>query len=113
MITKMESTHYHVQDMDRAVRYYEGTLGLPLKFRDGDEWAEFKLEGGKFALERNHHDTAPAPGPTVTFRTDDLDALLNALTKAGHSVGEPEQRPYGRLVETYDTEGNVLMLLGD
>ena len=114
MITKIESTHYHVEDMDRALRFYEGVLGLPLKFRDGDEWAEFKLEGGKLALERNHLGSKPAPGPTLTLRTDDLDGLIGALTAAGFPPrGEPEQRPYGRLIEAQDPDGNLLMFLGE
>ncbi len=113
-ITKLESTHYHVGNMDRAVAFYEGVLGLPLKFRDGDEWAEFKLDNGKFALERNHLGSAPAPGPTITLRTDDLDALIRALTAAGSPPsGAPEQRPYGRIIEARDPDGNLLMFLGD
>lgn len=112
-IIKLESTHYHVENMDRAIAFYEGLLGLPLKFRDGDEWAEFKLENGKFALERNHLGAKPGPGPTVTLRTDDLDALTAKLSAAGIAPnGPPEERPYGRLVEIADPDGNLLMLLG-
>ncbi len=35
-----------VSNMDRAVRFYTGVLGMKLAYRFGDEWATLKTEDG-------------------------------------------------------------------
>ena len=43
MIEKLGNVFYRVPDMDAAVTFYSQVLGLPLKFRDGNNWAAFDV----------------------------------------------------------------------
>ena len=79
-----------VDDLDAAVAFYHDTLGLPVKFRDGDRYCA--IDAGGFTLglaareERIVNEAAP------TFRVDDLDQSLSAMIAAGASVVRPPQR---------------------
>ena len=42
---------YPVFDLDRAVEFYQKVLGIKPLFHRKD-WAEFKLEGQRFALQQ-------------------------------------------------------------
>src|SRR5918997_3567471 len=56
-----------VGDTDRAVQFYEGTLGLSLAKRDGD-WAEVETDGLRIGLNGREPEGAGADGgPVVTF----------------------------------------------
>lgn len=37
---KTSSVYYYIRDMDKAVEFYTNTLGLPLKVRFDNNWAE-------------------------------------------------------------------------
>jgi catechol 2,3-dioxygenase-like lactoylglutathione lyase family enzyme len=61
-----DHVYYWTRDMDRAVAFYEGTLGLELVHRSGDGWAEFRAGPVKLALHGIEGDDLPAGGTTST-----------------------------------------------
>jgi catechol 2,3-dioxygenase-like lactoylglutathione lyase family enzyme len=45
-VEKVKYTYLVVDDMDAAVAFYRDGLGLRLKFRDAERWAEFEAGNG-------------------------------------------------------------------
>lgn len=113
MVEKIQNVFYRVADMDRAVGFYGDTLGLPLKFRDGDKWAEFDAVNVSIGLELAEGQGNPgAGGGTVVLRGPDLDGLLDRVRAGGgRTIGEIEQRPYGRIARFADPDGNEVNYL--
>jgi catechol 2,3-dioxygenase-like lactoylglutathione lyase family enzyme len=105
MIDKLGNVFYRVPDMDAAVAFYAQVLGLPLKFRDGDNWAAFDLAGVTLALEGG----APA-GATVSLRVSGLDQVVAHLRQSGARVSEPVEGAHERRAELTDPAGNTLVL---
>lgn len=113
MIEKVQNVFYRVADMDRAVGFYGGVLGLKMKFRDGDKWAEFDAGNVSLGLELlEGQGTAGAGGGVVVLRGPGLDDLLARVKGAGYAaIGEIEQRPYGRIARFSDPDGNEVNFL--
>lgn len=94
-----------VSDLDAAVRFYEGTLGLRLvERRDHGEFAEAEFDANGTTLVAYVTGSAGQAGHTLAgFRVDDLDAAMEEL------------RGRGVTFEDYDlpglkTEGGVAQL---
>ena len=101
-----------VGDTDRAVQFYEGTLGLSLAKRDGD-WAEVETDGLRIGLNGREPEGAGAEGgPVVTFQPDGgLEAAMQELQEKGvdFAAGISEHE-WGRVVTFQDPDGNDLQL---
>lgn len=83
-IQKIGNVFYRVDDMDRAIEFYEKTLGLTLKFRDGNQWAAFDVAGVTLALEgQAQRERESGGGATVSLRVSDLDSAALELTRTG------------------------------
>ena len=62
---------FYVQNLDRAIDFYTHTLGMPLKVRHGNHWAEVNagnISIGLHPLEEGETLTGDAGG-TVSFGT--------------------------------------------
>ena len=108
MIERIGNVFYRVRDMDAAVAFYGETLGLALKFRDGDRWAAFDVNGVTLALESGL--PTGDGGATVSLRVRDLDGLVEALRGRGADVGEVTTGPHERRADLSDPSGNHLVL---
>ncbi|HJZ61809.1 MAG TPA: VOC family protein [Miltoncostaeaceae bacterium] len=107
----VETVYYRICNMDNAIAFYEGVLGLELKRRAGNDWAEFSVGGVDLALEGELATRPHQGGATVVLRSGDVRALEAHL--AGHSVqrGEVEDLGGALLLEFYDPDGNRLMAI--
>jgi catechol 2,3-dioxygenase-like lactoylglutathione lyase family enzyme len=107
-IQRIGNVFYYVPDMDAAVNFYTGVLGLTLKLRDGDRWAAFDVGGATLAVEGG----APGGpgGATASLRIDDLDTFVQDLRARGAQVGDIETGPHERKAQLKDPAGNVLVL---
>jgi catechol 2,3-dioxygenase-like lactoylglutathione lyase family enzyme len=107
-----DHVYYWTRDMDRAVAFYEGTLGLELVHRSGDGWAEFRAGPVKLALHGIEGDDLPAGG-TIVFRVEDLDAARWALQQRGVAFDghEAEVPGVGRFDTFHDPDGNPVQLI--
>jgi lactoylglutathione lyase len=88
----------YVSDMERSVRFYRDTLGLPLRFQSPD-WSEFATETVTLAL---HGGGTPREGPPVSggpvagtvatgFQVENIRAAFAALSARGvRFVMEPK-----------------------
>jgi predicted enzyme related to lactoylglutathione lyase len=110
---------FWVSDMDRAVAFYRDALGLSLRMRHEDAWAELEAGavriglhgGGEAAAPRA--DEATARGGTVVFAVHDLDASKAALEERGvvfeNHLGEVPG--YARYASFADPDGNPMQLI--
>ncbi|MGH2712003.1 MAG: VOC family protein [Actinomycetota bacterium] len=113
MLGPIDHVYYWVSDMDRAVKFYEGTLGLTIKRREGSNWTE--IDGGAihFALH-GAVDARPVQtgGATVSFEVKDLDRTRTELEGRGvelDHVGEIGES--ARYATFRDPDGNTLQII--
>jgi catechol 2,3-dioxygenase-like lactoylglutathione lyase family enzyme len=93
-----------VSDMERAVRFYRDTLGLPLKFQSPG-WSEFSTGDVTLAL---HPATEKKPAGSVElgFGVDGLETVHAQGDASGVTFTGPLRREHGILLATFlDSEG--------
>ena len=112
----------HVHDIQRSVRFYRDTIGLPLHGDvldvPGMGWAELEVGGGlrlglhedKDGIEEGCRPPGGASG--FYFAVPNVDKAIEQLRAAGvRVVDEPADKPYGRDACIEDPDGNVLALV--
>lgn len=111
---RISVVYLYVSDMNRALDFYRGLLGIQLEADSEDpHWAEALLEGGtRFAIHLAGPDSRPqVPGTTrVNFEVEDLDAAVGRLRAAGVQAGPIEREPWGAMAELVDPDGYVVEL---
>jgi uncharacterized glyoxalase superfamily protein PhnB len=98
--------------LDRAVGFYENTLGFTLKYRFGD-YAGLVCGGVEIGLKTWGEMDAPRKGePCVDLAVNGIDELYNELSSKGvNFVRGPEDVPWGaRIAVLKDPDGNTLQL---
>jgi len=119
-VTHLRQVAQHVEDMDRAVAFYRGIVGLDLIARfDPPGLAFFDLGTSRLLLE------AGAPSALLDLGVDDVAAMTERLRQAGVAIesepqvihldedgqfgppGEAEELSFFR-----DSEGNLVGLAG-
>lgn len=107
------------RDLDRAIGFYTGVLGLPLVAR-GPGWAAVVAEGAEIHLYLHGGATAG-----LEFRVEDVDREVATLERNGvrlaGAADEPGLErvqpngvgvfPWGRIAYFLDSEGNRLALV--
>lgn len=120
MECELYAVRVFVQDWERAVQFYEETLGLPVKYKAPEMgWAEFDLGGPSLGIERvNSANSADNPllGRFVgmSLKVDDIAKRYQELKNKGVEFeSEPEKQSWGGILAHFkDTEGNIITLLG-
>lgn len=115
-----------VDDLDRSLDFYTGTLGLPLAHRSGPfaqlatgrtRLALFERSAMAQTLGREHLPPADplAPGFELGFKVDDVDAAFGELTDRGvQAIVEPTDRAWGqRTAYLQDPDGHLVELAQD
>ena len=108
----LDHVWFWVTDMDRSVRFYEGQLGLSLRVRHGDEWAE--LDAG--AIHIGLHGSRDGHRAARRHRgvpVDDLDLAKTALEQRGVAFEEHlgEVPGIARYASFADPDGNSMQLI--
>ena len=91
--------------------FYEGALGLPMKFRDGDRWIQYGVGGTNVALACAE-EAAPATGGLVmVLEVDDFEGAAERIGAAGGQVlGLRDMGSHGAVLSLRDPEGNLVQL---
>ena len=83
---------YPVTDIDRARKFYEGTLGLTVGEFDqeiesmpGKYWIEYEIDGMTLAIS-NTWEPVPGGGPSVALEVDNFDETMAELKAAGANI---------------------------
>ena len=103
----------YVNDLGRAVAWYEQKLGFQQLFVVPDIYASLRHEqAGRLDLHPTEADSRDVGfGPIPHFAVADLDAALAELSAAGVQVGEPRREGDSpRFATIWDSEGNALGL---
>ena len=101
---------YPVFDLNRAVEFYQKVLGIKPLFHRKD-WAEFKVEGQRFALQKVKLSKREHTGAILYFMAQPIDDNIERLKDIGAKpLGSMENHSYGKLVRFKDTEGNIFGL---
>jgi predicted enzyme related to lactoylglutathione lyase len=112
-VPTVDHVWFWVADMDRAVGFYTESLGLPMRMRHGDDWAELDAGGIRIGLHGAGGREAPARGGTVVFAVDDLDLAKAALEQRGVAFDDHlgEVPGYARYASFRDPDGNEMQLI--
>jgi lactoylglutathione lyase len=109
------------EDFDGLMEFYSKKVGLPVRLR-ADGYAEFAIEGAKFALlsrtraaeligdAQGGRSTSGSDACAVTVLVEDVDRVFRELSGRGVSfIGTPKDRAWGqRSVYLRDPEGHVV-----
>lgn len=107
----------YVADMDRAVQFYTEQMGLPLKTRVGDDWAE--IDAGAGLIVGLHPARPPETVSAGTVGainielkvTEPLENVVAVLRERGVSiVGEILDYENVRLQSVSDPDNNIILL---
>jgi predicted enzyme related to lactoylglutathione lyase len=112
MLKQVAYTSYLVEDMDRAVQFYQNVLGFKLLFHRED-WSEFDIGGQRLALQKVAVEAEEKShgGAVVSFFTESIEREIRNLKDRGvEFAGELEVYSYGKIAWFRDTEGNTLGL---
>ena len=112
MIARIWSVTFTTADLDRAVRFYEGVLGLKKKYSYKD-YAGFDCGGVEIGIKTWGGLEPPRAGePSLEFLVDDLEATMEALRRKGvfFSRGPEDAAWGGRFALFQDPDGHTLQL---
>jgi methylmalonyl-CoA/ethylmalonyl-CoA epimerase len=108
-----------VQDLDRAVRFYRDTLGLPLLFQAPPNLAFFDCGGVRLMLTLPEGPEAGRGTSIVYYVVDDIQAVYGTLRARGVDFLNPpgllaRMPDHDLWMAAYrDSEGNVLELMSE
>jgi lactoylglutathione lyase len=96
-------------NLDESIGFYSDTLGMSLKFRDGDHYAA--LDGGSITLALATDIDHPLPGKVVVgIKTADVDGAAKAVEASGGAIiRSPYNDAHERRAIVYDNKGNGLV----
>jgi len=102
-----------VTELDAALKFYTETLGLPVKFRDGNRYAALDAGGCTLALVTAADHPAPEHGVVPAFKTDDVSAAVRDLAARGAEVLDPPREgPHEVRALLRDPAGNPVSVYG-
>uniref|UniRef100_C5D0J4 Glyoxalase/bleomycin resistance protein/dioxygenase n=1 Tax=Variovorax paradoxus (strain S110) TaxID=543728 RepID=C5D0J4_VARPS len=91
--------------------FYEGALGLPMKFRDGDRWIQYGVGGTNVALACPEEAAPATHGLVMVLEVDDFAGAAERIGAAGGQVlGLRDMGSHGAVLSLRDPEGNLVQL---
>lgn len=115
MLKKVAFTMYPVENLKRAIDFYNTNLGLtPSKISANGNWVEYDLpQGGCFAITTLAEGVKPSSvsGGSIAFEVENLDTLTQRLKENGVSFKmDIFSSPVCRMAIILDSEGNTIIL---
>jgi len=114
MLTKFSHVMLWVEDLDRAVKFWEQTFGFGRRFVAPGHYAVLHHQGMNFPLHLHpakKGDPNIGHGPQVYFISDQLDDEVKRLRAAGITITDPRSETGSpRFSEFKDSEGNAIGL---
>ena len=110
-VEKVGMVMHPVKDLDRALEFYEGVLGLALESRDGDRFCTLDGGGVTIALGAGDEAEATKGRVAVAYKVDDVEAVVKMLQNAGAElVHGPALGPHEFHAALADLDGNVFSI---
>ena len=100
-----------VDDLDRALAFYQEALGLSLEFRDGDRFCALDADGVTIALAAGGEKSSTGGAVTVAYEVEDVSSAAEQLVAAGAGVVRvAEEGPHEVRAILRDTAGNDFVI---
>ena len=118
LLQKISQIGVPIKDIDRAVSFYKGSLGLPLLFQT-DRMAFFELDGLRIMLSLPEKDEFAHASSVLYFQVADiLQAYEEFRAREVIFISEPHIITKMDSIETWmaffhDSEGNTLALVSE
>ena len=112
MVKGIANVWVPVDDIERALDFYQNILGFSVIRRDGP-WAEIDANGLNIGLNGREPEGAQAGGgPVITFQPEaGLEAAIEDLEGRGVEFAAGiSEHDWGRVATFKDSEGNDLQL---
>jgi len=91
--------------------FYEGALGLPMTFRDGDRWIQYGVGGTNVALASAEEAAPATSGLVMVLEVDDFEGATERIGAAGGQVlGLRDMGSHGAVLSLRDPEDNLVQL---
>lgn len=117
-LSRIHQISMRAHDVDRAVRFYRDTLGLPFLFAAPPRLAFFDCNGVRLMLSTPEPEF-DHPGSVLYFGVEDIRAVHDTLRSRGvafrtepHKIATLADREVW-LADFEDTEGNTLALMAE
>ncbi len=112
MITSIAFTVYPVKNMTAARAFYEDALGLKVESNWQDQWIEYDIAGGTFAITTmDDRHVAGAMGALVAFEVSNVDSFATGLKAKGvRFVQDLATTPVCRMAIVSDPDGNEVVI---
>ena len=112
MITEIAFYVYPVSDMARARRFYEEVLNLKLESNFRDEWIEYNVGGGTFAITTMDLEHQPGVhGGVIALEVLNLEMTLHRFKELDVPfVREVFATPVCRMAVVADPDGNQIII---
>lgn len=113
MAAKLSYVIEFVADMDRAVKFYRDTVGLPLAFQSPG-WSEFATGDTKLGLHPASENN-PAGKVEMGFNVPDLGKFYDEMRAKGVKFSMPPKKQDfgGALAQFEDSEGAYISVGGE
>ena len=101
-----------VSNMEKSVKFYHDTLGLPIKTKSKD-WTELFNSDTVLALHpaRKKSRLKTGSGILVGFEVSDLDSTMKSLrTKKVKLFKKPREEPFGKHAILQDPDGHLISI---
>lgn len=101
-----------VSNMEKSVKFYKDTLGLPVKMKSKD-WTEFFNKDTVLALHpaKKKGKIKTGSGMLVGFEVSDLDATVKTLkAKKVKFFKKPREEPFGKHAIIQDPDGHLVSI---
>jgi len=113
-VTGIGGVFFRSNNPERLAQWYEDMLGVkgaPADYYESPWWQEAgSTVWAPMPADSAHFGNSGAMW-TITFRVNDLAAMVTQLREAGIDVAvDPESYPNGQFAETVDPEGNSVQL---
>ena len=117
-LSRIHQISMRARDVERAVRFYRDTLGLPFLFAAPPRLAFFDCSGVRLMLS-TPEPGFDHPGSVLYFAVEDIRQMCDTLTSRGvtfrtepHKIAALADREVW-LADFEDTEGNTLALMSE
>ena len=118
-LSRIGQVAMNARDLDRAVRFYRDTFGLPFLFTAPPRLAFFDCAGVRLLLDVPEDEEFDHPGSILYFAVDDIRRSHRLLVSRGvtfrqdpHLIARlPDREVWMAFFD--DTEGNTLALMSE
>ncbi len=99
-----------VADLDRSINFYTNVLGMKLKNRFGDHWADIEAPGLSIGLHPTKQRISPSNNLQIGLRVENLEESMALLKESGLQFSQGDDQNV-RLAGFKDPDGNSLFLV--